>query len=63
MLIKGEVVTIEGDGLCATITSKEPVLEIEHNHGGEELYNFKMVAALEKNKAPLDFDPYSILKK
>ena len=40
MLIKGEVVTIEGDNLYATITSKGLVLEIEHDRNEEEVYNF-----------------------
>jgi len=67
MLIKSEVVTVEGDNLCGTIISKGLLLEIEHDRDDEELYNFAMVAALEKNKAPFNFDPYSnvnaILKK
>ena len=62
MLINGEVETIEGDNLCATITSKELALEVEHNQANEELYNFKMIAALKKDQAPFEFDPYSNLK-
>jgi len=37
---------------------KGSLLKIEHIHDGEELYNFKTIAALEKDKAPFDFDPY-----
>ena len=53
--------TIEGDGLYATITDKGPVPEIEHNHNEEELYNFEMVAVSKKEKNSLKFDPYSNL--
>jgi len=46
------VVIIEGDNLCATITNKGQVLEIEHNCNDEELYNFEIVVVLEMDKAP-----------
>jgi len=41
MLIKAKVVTGERYSLCATITSKGRVLEIEHDHNDDELYNMK----------------------
>lgn len=56
---KGQVITIKGDSLCATITSKGPIPKIEHNCNDEKLYNFKTVAVLEKDKALFDFDPDS----
>jgi len=43
MFIKGQVVTIKGDNLCATITKKGPILEIKHNHNDDKLYNFKTI--------------------
>ena len=58
MLIKRQVVTIEGDNLCAIITNKGPVLEIGHNHNYEELYNFETIITLKKDPAPFDFYPY-----
>ena len=61
MLIKGEVVIIERDNMCATITNKGIVLEIEHNCNDEELYNFEMVAISENDQAPFDVDPCSNL--
>jgi len=42
MLIKGQVVTIEGDNLCGTITNKG-LLETKHNHDVKELYNCVVV--------------------
>jgi len=62
MLIKGHVVTIEGNNLCATITNKGPVLEIQHDCNEEELYYFEIVAVLEKDQVPFEFDPYLNLK-
>jgi len=56
MLIKQQVATIERDNLCATITNKGPVLEIERNHNDKELNNFEIVVVLEKDWAPFDFD-------
>ncbi|KAJ8422214.1 hypothetical protein Cgig2_032931 [Carnegiea gigantea] len=61
ILIKGHVITIEEDNLCVTITNKGLVLEVEYNRNDEELYNFETMAFLEKDKAPLDFDPGSNL--
>ena len=55
---KGEVVLVEGDNLCSMITSEGLVLEMEYDCYDEELYNFEIAAALEKDKAPFDFDPY-----
>ena len=49
ILVEGEVVIVERDNLCATITRGQ-VLEIEHDRDDKELYNFKMVTALENNK-------------
>ena len=37
MLIKGKMITIEGNSLCAMITKKGHVLEIEYNCDDEEL--------------------------
>ena len=59
MLIKGEVVNIEGDNLCSTITNKGSVLEVEHSQDDEELYNLETIAILEKDQASFDFDPCS----
>ena len=61
MIMKGEVVIAEGDRLYDMITNKGPVPEIEHHHDDEELYNFKTVMALEKDKAAFGSDPYSNL--
>ena len=61
MLIKGEVVSIEGDNRYAIITNKESVLEVQHDRINEELYNFKTIVFLEKDQAPFDFNPYSNL--
>jgi len=58
MLIKGLVVTIKEDTLSARITSKGSVLEIDHNHDDEELYNFKIITVLKNDKRPFNFDPY-----
>jgi len=60
-LIKQQVVTIVGDNLCAIITDKGLVLEINHNCNDEELYNFEMMAVFETDKVPFNFDPYSNL--
>ena len=35
---------------------------MDHNRNDKELYNFEIVAALDKDKAPFDFDPYSLFK-
>ena len=48
ILIKGEVVTIEGDSPCATISNKRPLLKVEHNKNDEELYKFEIIGFLEK---------------
>jgi len=61
MLIKGEVVFVEGDSLCAMIISKGTVLEMEYDRNDKELYNFKTGETLKKHKAPFDFDPFSNL--
>ena len=61
MLTKGQVVTIKGDNLFATITNKGPVLEIENDYDDEELYSFEIVATLEKDRALFDFILYSSL--
>jgi len=61
MLVKGTILTIEGDNLRAIITYKGPILGIEHKCDDEELYNFDTIAMLEKNKVPVDFDSYSNL--
>ena len=55
------MVTIKGHNPYATITNKEPVLKIEHDSNDEKVYNFETIAALEKDRAPFDFDPYSNL--
>ena len=49
MLIKGQVVVIKDDNLCATIINKGSVLEMEHDCDDEELYNFETVVALKKH--------------
>jgi len=61
MLIRGEVVSIEGDTLRAIITNKERVLEVAHSRTNEELCNFETITILEKDQALFDFDPYSNL--
>jgi len=61
MLVKSKVMTIKGDSLRAMITNKGLLLEIEHNCNHEELYNSEMVALLEKDKIPLNFNAYSNL--
>ena len=61
MLTKGNMLTIEADNLCITITDKWPELETKHGHNHKELYNFETVFVLEKDKTPFDFDPYSNL--
>lgn len=57
--INDEIVTIEAEQLRASITHKGPVLEITHDRNDEEFYGFEVVAALEEDKSPFDFDPYS----
>jgi len=53
------MVTIEGDNLlCVTIINKGQMLEVKHSRDDEEMYNFKIIAALEKDQAPFDFDPH-----
>jgi len=59
MLIKGEVVIIEGDNLCAKNRIKGLVKKIERDYDDEEFYNLEMVATLEKDKTPLNFNAYS----
>jgi len=69
MFIKGQVITVEGDDLCATITNKRSILGIEHNWDNEELCNFEIVILLEKDQSSFDSDPHlhlnanAILKK
>lgn len=55
------MVSTGGDNLCAIITNKGPLLEIDQDRNNKELYNFKMVADLEKDRAPFDFVAYSNL--
>lgn len=47
--------------MCATIINKGSVPEIEYDYNNEELYNFEIVAVLERERAPFDFNPYSNL--
>lgn len=61
MLIKGHVITAERDDLCATVTNKGLVLEIDHTYDDVELCNFETVVVLGKDQAPFGFDPYSNL--
>jgi len=42
--------------LHVIITNKGSVLEIEHNHNDKELYNLEIMAVLEKDQAPFNFD-------
>ena len=59
MLIKGQVVTIEGNDLCATIINKGIVLEIGYTSDDKELNSSEIVAILGKDQATFDFDPNS----
>lgn len=61
LLIKGEVVIIKGNNLCATITKKGPTLEVKHSWNDQEHYNFDTTVVLEKDQALFDFNPYSKL--
>jgi len=51
-------VTTKRDNLCGTITNVGSVLEIKHNHKDDELYNFEIVAILEKDIALFNFYLY-----
>ena len=53
---KRQVAAIKGENLCAMIPNKGSVLEIEHNHNDKELYNLEIMAVLEKDQAPFNFD-------
>ena len=46
------MVTIKGDNLYVTTTNKGLELEIKHESDDNELYNFEIVAGLEKNQLP-----------
>ena len=57
-LIKGYVITIEGDNFCVAIGNKGPVLEIRHDRNDEEVYNFERMIVLKQDLGPFDFHPY-----
>jgi len=51
--------TIKRDNLSITMTNEGPVLEIEHNHNHEELYNLETITISRVGKALFSFVPYS----
>ena len=60
ILIKEEVVTIKGDNLCTTITSKESVLELEHKPNWRKTLQFQNDRSPGKGSNSLWF--WSLLK-